>query len=305
MQFFDLHCDTLYEIAKDGHSLSKNNLHVDLERGLEFECWAQAFAVWMPDSIRGEEAKQQCLRIIKMAHMEADRNSKFHIIKNKNDFDIAFQNRTCAAILAVEGGSALAGSLETLETLKELDVKIITLTWNGSNELGHGCLSDCDEGLTDFGKNAVNKMEALDIIPDVSHLNQAGFWDVMDIASGPVIASHSVSAAIWNHKRNLTDSQFEAIRDRCGLVGLNLCGEHLGKQDFETFERHLYHFLSLGGEKTLGFGCDFDGTELPAEWGGIQVMHRLYEYLQSKNYDNYLLYRIFFGNCYDFFLSFL
>lgn len=303
MRLFDLHCDTLYECADKGQSLDSNDLHIDLARGLKFDCWAQVFAVWVPDSVRGKKAKRQCVRLLKMAHEEEKNNCSFHIVKSKSDFDIAFNNRRCAAILAVEGGAALAGSLETLVLLDALNVKVITLTWNGSNELGHGCMADCCDGLTPFGKEAVAKMERLGIVPDVSHLNQTGFWDVIEETRGPVIASHTASNSVYSHCRNLTDSQFEAVRDKGGLVGLTLCGEHLGGQDFEALERHLYHFLSLGGEKTVAFGCDFDGFDLPGEWGGIQVMDEIYQYLQRKNYDNSLLFRLFFGNCYDFFTS--
>lgn len=303
MRLFDLHCDTLYECAKSGQSLEKNSLHLDLTRGLEFDCWAQAFAVWTPDSLRGEEAKQHCIRILEMAHSESKKNKNFHIVRNKDDLNYAFENHLCAAILTVESAAALAGSLETLDVLNELGVKVITLTWNGSNELGHGSMSDCNDGLTSFGKEAVEKMEKLGIIPDVSHLNQAGFWDVIEKTCGPVIASHSLSASVCSHSRNLTDSQFKAIKDKGGLVGLNLCKDHLGEQTFERLERHLYHFLSLGGEKTVAFGCDLDGIDLSAEWGGIQIMHEIYEYLQRKNYDNSLLFQLFFGNCYDFFTS--
>ena len=99
----------------------------------------------------------------------------------------------------------------------------------------------------------------------------------------------------------MKDDQFALIRDRGGLVGLNLCGSQLGEQSFQQLERHLEHYLSLGGEHTVAFGCDFDGTDLPEEWGGIQVMERLYGYLCRKNYDAACLDRLFFSNCNDFF----
>lgn len=301
MRLFDMHCDTLYECAIGGHKLNSNKLQLDLSRGLRYNSWAQVFAVWMPDTLRGQEAWIQCLRILKLAHDESANNRKFSIIYNKDELDYALKNHLCAVILAIEGGSALAGNLENLKMLAGLGVKIITLTWNGTNELGHGCASDCKEGLTDFGRAAVKSMEKLHIIPDVSHLNLNGFWDVIECSKGPVIASHSVSSTVYNHLRNLTDEQFEAIRKRGGLVGITLCESQLGEQTFSCIERHLDHYLSLGGKDTVAFGCDFDGTDLPPEWGGIEVMEKIYEYLHRKNYDELLLDRIFFGNCYDFF----
>ena len=302
MRLFDMHCDTIYECCMGNHHLQKNALQLDLERGLDYEQWAQAFAVWMPDSLRGDDAWKQCRYMLQFAHSEAAAYSQqMCIVSSAKDLDKAFQSHRCAAILTVEGGSALAGRLDTLDELAKLDVKIITLTWNGSNEWGHGCGSGCKEGLTGFGKQAVRRMEQLHLIPDVSHLNEQGFWDVMDCTQGPVIASHSVSAGICNHPRNLTDDQFCAIRDRGGLVGLTLCGSQLGTQTFDCLEKHLDHYLSLGGENMVGFGCDFDGTSIPKSWGGIEVLKEFAYYLQQKKYEEPLLERLFFGNCNEFF----
>lgn len=304
MRLFDLHCDTLYECYMGDSYLEKNQLQVDLERGLQYDAWAQVFAVWMPDSIRGEAAYDQCCAILRFADDQAALyRDRMKIVRNADELDQTAAEHRCAAILAVEGGSAFAGRLQHINDLARQGVKIVTLTWNGSNELGHGSLSGCEEGLTAFGKAAVRRMEKYGMIPDVSHLNERGFWDVADILHTPFIASHSVSAAVCGHPRNLTDAQFAAIRDCGGLVGLDICAEHLGTQTFACLERHLYHYLSLEGEHTVAFGCDFDGTALPAKWGGIQMMSELYEYFLRNRYDESCLDRLFFGNCSDFFAA--
>lgn len=301
MRLFDLHCDTLYECYQKGVGLDKNQLHIDLERGGEWDEWRQVFAVWMPDELRGEAAFAQCCAILDFAEEQAARFAdRLTICRRTADLAASASGR-CAALLAVEGGSALAGRLENVETLWEKGVNIITLTWNGSNELGHGCGSGEQDGLTNFGKDAVREMERLGVLPDVSHLNERGFWDVAEAVEKPFIASHSVSAAVHPHPRNLTDAQFEEICRRGGLVGLNLCGEQLGGQTFEQLERHLYHFWERGGERVLCFGCDMDGTELPPDWNGMAVMEQIYTYLTRKNYDETSLERLFFGNCSNFF----
>ena len=301
MKLFDLHCDTLYECYTGDQYLLKNSLHIDLERGLEMEAWGQVFAVWMPDTLRGEAAFDQCKAVLEFAHRQAGMyQDKMLLVNTPEDLDAAFSSHRCAAVLTVEGGSAIAGDPGKLIDLKRLGVKLITLTWNGSNELGHGCMSGCKEGLTPAGKQAVREMERLGILPDVSHLNEAGFWDVAELTRKPFVASHSVSAAVHGHPRNLTDRQFAAIRDKGGLVGLNFCHDQLGEQSFDQVERHLYHYWELGGEHTAAFGADLDGTDLPESWGGIQVMKRLYEYLCRKNYEEDLLDKLFFGNSTDF-----
>ncbi|MCI8553855.1 MAG: membrane dipeptidase [Clostridiales bacterium] len=313
MEVFDLHCDTLYECVKHGRELMDNPFAVDLRRGrARYRRWAQVFAVWMPDFLRGEAAFDQCVRTLSFAHEQANRHAEaLAVVRDASELEEALENQQCAALLSIEGGSALAGSLEHLEQLAALGVRIVTLTWNGSNELGHGSGSDCASGLTPFGRSAVRRMEALGVLPDVSHLNERGFWDVAKELEGPFIASHSNAAAVHPHSRNLTDAQFQEITRRGGLVGLNFCAEHWGvspdvrfvEKDFDRLMCHLDHFLSLGGERTLCLGGDLDGTEIPDKWGGVDVYFHLKETLLRNRYEEPLLDRLFFGNCYDFFHS--
>jgi len=301
MRLFDLHCDTLYECVKTRQSIEKNALDLDLERGKNYRPWIQVFAAWTPDGLRGAAAYRAAKEVLSV---KADR---LRILQKGEKLDdvaapagIA-ETVNCIGILALEGGSPVAGGLETIDEFAGLGVKIITITWNGDNELGHGCRSPDRSGLTPYGKKAAARMIADGILPDVSHLNEAGFWDVAALTPGQFIASHSVSMAVHSHPRNLTDGQFLEIKRHGGAVGLNLCESQLGEQSFDCFEKHLDHFLALGGEDTLGLGFDLDGTPLPAEWGGIAAAGLLREHLLRKNYPESLLEKLFFGNSYNLF----
>ncbi len=303
MRLFDLHCDTLYECYRTKQTLWQNECHIDLKRGdTLYRPWVQVFAVWMPDEVRGEAAFAQCCDILCFGREQIAKHAEFvMLITDGKTLEKAVSEEKSGAILAVEGGSALAGRLDTLPRLKELGVKIITLTWNSSNELGHGVGSPDKSGLTAFGKTAVEQMETYGILPDVSHLNEAGFWDVMEYTNGAVLATHSVSASVWAHPRNLTDAQFTALCKRGGLIGLNLSADQLGEQSFDRLEAHLYHYWELGGAAYTALGLDLDGTAVHKKWEGIACASLFYEYLCRKNYEENLLFRLFFGNCYDFF----
>lgn len=299
MRLFDLHCDTVYECYKRQARLDQNALHIDLTRGQMYDPWIQVFAVWTTDDLRGEAAYQHCRAAISFILDQCPALFEGPLS------DQPGQGRcgtSCQGIWALESGAALGGELKHIDTFADLGVKIITLTWNGSNELGHGCLSAGQGGLTDFGKQAVLRMQQRGILVDVSHLNPAGFWDVASLIEGPFIASHSLSAAVHPHPRNLTDEQFLEICRRGGLVGLHLCDEHLGEASFEAFERHLSHFLELGGQDVVGLGLDLDGIQLPPEWGDMAVAGQLWEYLSRKGYREELLDKLFFSNCYNFFI---
>ena len=297
MRLFDLHCDTIYECYTKGVDLYSNNGHLDFRRGCQMDAWGQVLAVWIPDEWRGEAAFGHACRALRLAHDYALQYSEnFHLLSADESLPKPFPEHACVGVLAVEGGAALGGSLEHLTELKGLGVKIITLTWNGENELGFGAGCDPKAPLKPFGRQVVNEMERLGMLIDVSHLNHRGFWDVAEATDGCFIATHSVSAAVHDHPRNLTDDQFDEIVRRGGVVGLDFVASQLGAATFEQIERHLDHFLSRGGEHAVCFGCDLDGTDLPPDWGGIEVMPRLYDYLLSRGYAEPLLDRIFFKN---------
>ena len=296
MPLFDLHGDTLYEGYTKKYPLAKNDGHIDLLRAKRYAPYVQGMAVWIPENLRGDAAWDFCCRLLSYAD-----DLPMHFWRKGEDLDRFLCTHTAVGSLAVEGGAALGEDIARVDALAARGVRYVTLTWNGENALGNGCLSPYHSGLTRFGKDVVRRMEETGITVDVSHLNEAGFWDVADMATKPFIASHSNAAAVCPHPRNVTDEQFRAIVERGGLVGVNLYSDFLGAASFEAVERHLYHFWERGGENAVAFGTDFDGAAMPAAWNGIAVMERIFEFLYRKNYDSDLLSRLFFGNCYNFF----
>lgn len=305
MRLFDLHCDTLYEAYQKRESLVKNSCAVDLRRGKQYTPWYQVFAVWIPDTVRGERAWRHCTNILSYAHEQSEQYDEFCIAQTYEQFTEAGLKGGVVGLLGVEGGAALAGKPERLAELASFGVKVITVTWNGSNELGNGCMSDDAGGLTEVGKAVVRDMERYGIVPDVSHLNEAGFWDVALATQHAFMASHSVSMTVNEHPRNLRDDQFCLLRDRGGLVGLTVCAEQLGEQSFECLYRHLDHYWQLGGRDTVALGFDLDGTVLPSTWRGIDAYAMFAEYLQKRGVDTKSIDQLFFFNAYRFFSSVL
>ncbi len=297
MRFFDLHCDTLYEMYSQNCSLYQNNLHIDLQKGSRFSPWFQVFAIWIPDTLQGEKALSFFQNVWCYAKEQEKKYTKYiSFVNNKEESQKAVREGKCAAILAVEGGSLLASKPETMAQLALQGVKVITLTWNGSNELGNGCLSNLKGGLTTLGKEVVRNMARHGLVVDVSHLNEAGFWDVAEMVDKPFIATHSVSATVNKHPRNLSDSQFAQIRDSGGVVGINFCSDQLGRLDFETIYRHINHFCECDGENIVAIGTDFDGTTLTPPWNNMGVMEQLSEFLIKKGFSSVMTDKLFFKN---------
>jgi membrane dipeptidase len=300
MRYFDLHCDTISECSLKHCGLARNNLHISVDGASAFETWAQFFAVWMPDNIRGPQAWERFLGVANVFHRETAANG-IAVCGNSHELQTSMESKhKRAAIMSIEGSAALGGILENLNEAYDLGVRLITLTWNGACEAGGGCLDG--RGLTPFGFELIARMRKLGIIIDVSHLSDRGFDDVASSSDVPFVASHSNSREMCNNPRNLTDVQFREIAARGGIVGLNLYPKFLGSDSIDSILRHVDHFLKLGGEKVLAIGADFDGASMPMEINGIRDMPKLYKLL-LQNYGETTVRNIFFDNAYEFFKS--
>lgn len=305
MRYFDLHCDTASECYKRGLGLSSNGLHISLEKTGQYERWAQVFAVWISDGLRGEAAFRyfQAVAADFRRKLSAEKGKAPVFCVDGRELEQAGSAGKNMALLSIEGGAALGGELSHLNEAWETGVRLMTLTWNGPNELGDGCMTPGADGLARFGKDVVKQMGELGMVVDVSHLSEKGFWDVARLAKGPFVATHSDSKAVEDHPRNLTDGQFREIAQRGGLVGLNLYAPFVGGQgSVEGLLRHAEHFLELGGEKTVAVGADFDGCELRAEIRGIGDMGLLYDAMRAR-FGEEIASDIFYNNAYRFFTA--
>lgn len=306
---FDLHCDTLTAFMDSAPQRSADTLN-DSRHQFAF-CkiphgvhWAQCCAIFVPDQLHGAEAanyytlhRNSFLR--QMAALESLAAS----CRTVDEIEHAWDAGKTAALLTVENASALAGKLSRIEQLRRDGVVMMTLTWNGANELGSG--HSTDGGLTAFGKAAVREMERQRILVDVSHLNDRGFFDLLDTAQVPFVASHSNARAVCPHRRNLTDEQIREMVDRACLIGLNyynafLCPEER-EATLEDLWRHVEHFLELGAQNCLALGSDFDGADLPTCLDSPEKIAGLEAFFLQKGLSPTLTANILGGNALSFF----
>ncbi len=302
MRYFDLHCDTLSVCEEQGCSLRENRLQLSLARGEAYRPWFQCFAVWIPDEWDAVRAWERFERISQTLPLETA------LCRTREDLLRTEAAGGCGAILTVEGGAVLGGSLERIPLLAQRGVRALTLTWNGSNAIGDGALVEHPRGLTAFGREAVLLLEKNGVAVDVSHAGEPLFWDVAELARRPLLATHSNARAVCGHPRNLTDAQFCAIRDSGGLVGLNFYPLFLrdgGKAARADILRHAEHFLALGGAQTLAIGSDFDGAQMPPDLPGVQAVSDLAEDFLRHGYPEELTGSIFYGNARRFFENLL
>lgn len=307
MKFFDLHCDTIEELMKRGENLLNSTAQFNMRGQSRLKAAVQCMAIWVPDSIRGREAvwfvdrhEAYLRKIVEHSQGRAVLADSF------SDLEKGLKERKWGMIRTIEGGAALGGRLENIGHFKAAHFKMMTLTWNGKNELGSGPASE--EGLTSFGKEAVRELEEAGIIVDCSHLNDAGFADLLHQAKKPFVASHSNLRSCCDHPRNLREDQFKELVRRGGLCGINLYSRFLsvpdrgGEGERELLFRHIYRMLELGGENVIAWGTDFDGgITCDPSLGDPYKAAAFGSYLTARGIPRGTVEKFSFENAYGFF----
>nr|WP_297864023.1 dipeptidase [uncultured Acetatifactor sp.] len=354
MKVIDMHCDTisgLFALKEQGkpEGLRQNNCHIDLLRMKQSRYLIQNFALFVPLKRVSDPWEQVC-SLYRLYQEELERNRDIlapvlcfsDIQKNEAEGKLS-------SLLTVEEGGVCKGELEKLRKLYQMGVRMMTLTWNFDNEIGHPNLNssryaehvkkvmeawkNCDShtpaqereekrqaaeaaftgyyhtpnqtgGLTGKGREMVAEMEKLGMIPDVSHLSDAGFYDVLRVTRKPFVASHSNARAVCPCVRNMTDDMIRKLSERGGVMGLNFCADFLeekslGEKNPGTIAavvRHAKHIVSVGGIEVLGLGSDFDGIHTHEELPGAQSMDRLWSALCAAGFSEDQAEKIFWRN---------
>lgn len=263
MKIIDLHCDALLKLWENKQRMFTNSPDVEtnFQRLQEGNVKGQLFAIFIDPDQPYDKKYQLALEQIELFHTEVvGKQKEMKKIVNWSDFD-DLQEGEIGAVLTLEGADAFGNDVEKLQHFYELGVKSIGLTWNNANLVADGVGESRGAGLTDFGREVVLLNNKHKVLTDVSHLSVKGFWDVMELADYP-LATHSNSLTLCNHRRNLSDEQARAMFQKGGMIGIVFNPPFLtetGKANITDIIRHIEHFCSLGGERHICLGSDFDG----------------------------------------------
>ena len=308
LDYFDLHCDTAYELYHQGQELADNTLAVSLADASAYSHYAQCFAVWSDDSLDNEQAWQAFLAISDhFTHQTEKHRDRIVPVRTSDALRAARCDGKIAALLAVEDARLLNGRLDRLDELARRDAVYLTLTWRGESCIGGAF--DTEVGLTDFGQQVVLGCFARGILPDISHASAKTAAEVLTLAEAhgkPVLATHSNAYSVYPHARNLRDEHARRLFGLGGLVGINLCEYHLRDcsdvhATVNDVLRHVEHWLSLGGEHCVAIGGDLDGAPLPDGISGVGQVARIADAMASRGYSDTLIHRLFSQNALDFF----
>lgn len=327
---FDGHNDTLLVLLENPERDFGTRLgsgHVDVVRAREGGLVGGLFAMFPPDrgglsAVAGtrthdrapfgpldpDQALRVTLRMFALLfRLEAE--GHLRITTSADEVEAAMADGVLAAVPHVEGAEAIPPDLDVLHVLHRLGLRSLGLVWSRPNAYASGVpftfpgSPDVGAGLTADGRRLVEACDRLRILLDVSHLNERGFWEVLERSERPVVASHSNVHALCASPRNLTDGQLDALAERDGLVGMNFASgflreDGLDDPDFglDTMVRHLEHLVGRLGEDRVGLGSDFDGATIPRSIVDVAGLPVLLDALREHGWGDDLLEKVAYRN---------
>lgn len=314
MKVVDMHCDTISRLYDEGGSLYENKFNIDLKKMLKGDYLLQNFAMFV--NLGSDfDPLTRAQQLIDLYYQEINKYPE--LIKPIYKYQDIIDNQTngqMSAMLTLEEGAVINNDLAILRNYYRLGVRMITLTWNHPNGIGYPNLISTKEykdlfhlntkdGLTDFGIEYIKEMERLGIIIDVSHLGDAGFYDVLKYTTKPFVASHSNARGVCKVARNMSDDMIKQLAKRDGVMGINFCGDFLRPSDIggvrscvEDMVKHILYIRDLVGIDHVGLGSDFDGIDQNLELSDASMMPMLKSALQDANLTNEEIEKVFYKN---------
>ncbi len=305
---FDGHNDVLLDMKESGRSFFERGSqgHLDLERAREGGLGGGFCAVYVPapaeknGGMSLEYARDYTIEAMaRLFRLEEESKGQVRVVRTVDDIRDCLDEGCFAALLHIEGAEGIDEDLNGLQVFYRAGLRSIGPVWSRSNVFAHGVpflfphSPDTGPGLTDAGKELVRACNQLGIMIDLSHLNEAGFWDVAELSDAPLVATHSNAHAIAPSTRNLTDKQIDAIKASDGMVGVNFHvgftrpdGANEAETPLEMLADHVDYFVERLGIDRVGFGSDFDGATIPTAIGDVAGLPALMTCLRERGYGD-------------------
>jgi membrane dipeptidase len=327
---FDGHNDTLLSLPGREPGTERSFFersergHIDLPRAKAGGLGGGFFAVFIPgrrpaggDSLQNftaafrdpatrpptptyDEATPVAMRMTaNLFHIEEQSEGQVKIVRTADELADSLARGQFCAILHFEGAEAIDEDLNALDVYYKAGLRSIGPVWSRPNAFAEGvpfqfgATPDTGPGLKDAGRALVKECNRLGILVDLSHLNEAGFWDIAAMTDAPLVATHSNAWAISPTPRNLTDKQLAAIKESDGMVGVNFNvgfltddGNNETSMPLTQMVRHFDYLVEHLGIDRVGFGSDFDGATMPEDLSDASKLPNIMQALKARGYDD-------------------
>lgn len=306
----DTHCDTLMQFLpqpwgnpparKLGERSDRG--HIDLPRMIEGGVSCQTFAIFTGRRAIVPEAPLMAMKMVDQFYTEIEANPEIVAVTSHDEIVAAKKAGKVCGLLSLEGAEPLMGDIALLRVWYRLGMRMLSFAWNWRTPFADGLNAKRSESkLPELGVQALEEMDRLGIVFDVSHLADSVFWDVADVMKGPFIASHSNARALCGHARNCTDDMIKAIADHGGVLGMNYAPQFIvdGGENVTVMDMvdHIDHIVKLVGPDHVGLGSDFDGIGPPPK--GIETVDQtpnVTRELVKRGYSDENILKILGGN---------
>ncbi len=314
MKFIDMHCDTLMPFATkpDYQLYSNDNMQVDFAKMKKGGALAQFFAVFFPKmeyfAQQGVEMNDDLFfkLLTEGFYREVEKHSDIILpAKTAAEIEENDKNGKMSAVLTIEDGRFINGDMDKIKMVYDKGVRAISLTWNFENCFGWPNSLDSEimnKGLKPFGIEAIQYMNDLGIMIDVSHLSDGGFYDVAKYSKKPFIATHSNARSVSPHQRNLTDDMLKILGEKGGVTGLNFCPQFMDADitvnhtPISNIIKNARHIVNVGGIDCLGIGTDFDGIGGTQEISDSSMLPLLWDALAKEGFHESEIEKIAYKN---------
>src|SRR5215471_9888749 len=273
----DSHNDTvqhiMYDNADIGHRLSDGT--IDIPRLREGGIHVPFFALLVPTYYKGSETVRRTLDFRDVIQTVLDKYpDQIELATSAQDIERIVRQNEVAAVLTVEGGHQIDNDLAVLRMYRRMGILSMTLTHFRSNDWADSSTGKPEHnGLAEFGKQVVREMNAIGMIVDISHVSDKTFYDVLQVTTKPVIASHSSCRSISDVPRNMTDDMLRALASNGGVVGVNFAASFLNPQDAEELKRKVSNENSMQPTLTGAALDEFAAKEYSGDKSEVQVGH--------------------------------
>jgi membrane dipeptidase len=230
--------------------------------------------------------------------LERASGGEVQVVRDADQLHECLASGVLAAVLHFEGADPIHSDLSNLEGYYQQGLRSVGITWSRPNAFGCGVpfvypsSPDTGPGLTAAGKDLVRACNRLGIVVDLAHLNEKGFWDAAGLTTAPLVVTHSAAHALTPKSRNLTDRQLDAVAASNGVVGTTFArydvatsGSLQGDVPLAETVRHILYMVKRMGIDHVGFGSDFDGTQIPEQMGDVTGLPKLIDLLRDAGVE--------------------
>ena len=321
----DTHVDTTLRLRAPDWDFSgtHGDGHVDLPRIKEGGLNTVFFSIFMPGTVTGDKAVHDSFdRIASIHKLVENLSAEMALCTTVEEIRQARSQGKVAALMGMEGGHMINNSLSVLGMYARLGIRYLTLTHSVNTEWADSSNDEPQfEGLTEFGKKIVKRLNHLGIMVDVSHVSDKTFWATLETSEAPLIASHSSCRALSPHRRNMSDQMIAALAAKGGVIQITFVDQFLDSAPFQAWEKrkvakktsgdgnagnpdphqdqseerpkvgwerildHIDHAVEVAGVDHVGLGSDFDGATMPQGMDDVSYLPRITEGLLRRGYS--------------------